>query len=392
MIDIEKSLYAKYVLFSTLYFSEGLKWSIAVVIVPLYFNDLGISATLIGLVIAVAGLPTMVKFLFGGIIDYFIKYGRKKFVIIGGFLEAGALFALIFINPATSLILFIITFFIGIIGITLLDVSADAWAIEITKENERGKINGGMFAGIFLGMSIGSIVFTQIATIYSYSAVFFIAGIMVLLIIIYPLTVKDVKRDRFVQKIRTALYQEFKKKTVQIFCFFAPITAISGGLLLIIIPLYAKNVLMLDIAQVGLMASVFPITNIFGSLIGGAMADRYGRKPTIFFTFLFSMIFSASLIFADSWQRLVIIYSIVGFLFGAVYSSIGALSMDYTNPRLAGVQFSIYMALFNVGEVGIGNGMAGFLIDNLGYYRVFLYTGLIYLAAIFVLYFVRAKK
>ena len=59
MIDLEKYSIAKYFLFSSLYFSEGLKWSIAVVIFPLYFNDLGISATILGLVIALTGLPTM---------------------------------------------------------------------------------------------------------------------------------------------------------------------------------------------------------------------------------------------------------------------------------------------------------------------------------------------
>lgn len=392
MIDVEKRSIAKYFLFSSLYFSEGIKWSIAVVILPVYFDDLGISATVLGLVIALAGIPTMVKFIFGGIIDYLIKYGRKKFVLIGGFTTVVSLFILGFINPATAIIPFIIILFFGIIGITLLDVAADAWAIEITKEEERGKVNGGMFAGIFIGMTIGSLLFTQIAEIYNYNSVFFIAGLMVLAVIIFPLSVKEIKKVKKIKKMTSALIVEFKKKSVQIFCFFAPFTAISGGLLLIVIPLYAKNVLMLDVAQVGMMAAVFPITNIFGSLVWGAIADIISRKKSIFLVLFGSMIFTTLLIFADTWQTLAIIYGIVGFLFGGVYATIGALSMDVTNPRLAGTQFSIYMSLFNLGEVGIGNGMAGFLLDNIGYNKVFLYAGLFYLAAILVLYYVKVKK
>ena len=392
MIDLEKRSIAKYFLFSSLYFSEGIKWSIAVVILPVYFDDLGISATVLGLVIALAGIPTMVKFIFGGIIDYLIKYGRKKFVLIGGFTTVVSLFILGFINPATAIIPFIIILFFGIIGITLLDVAADAWAIEITKEEERGKVNGGMFAGIFIGMTIGSLLFTQIAEIYNYNSVFFIAGLMVLAVIIFPLSVKEIKKVKKIKKMTSALIVEFKKKSVQIFCFFAPFTAISGGLLLIVIPLYAKNVLMLDVAQVGMMAAVFPITNIFGSLVWGAIADIISRKKSIFLVLFGSMIFTTLLIFADTWQTLAIIYGIVGFLFGGVYATIGALSMDVTNPRLAGTQFSIYMSLFNLGEVGIGNGMAGFLLDNIGYNKVFLYAGLFYLAAILVLYYVKVKK
>lgn len=392
MIDLEKRSYVKYFLFSSLYFSEGIKWSIAVVIFPVYFDDLGISPTILGLVIAIAGLPTMVKFIFGGIIDYFIKYGRKKFVLIGGFSAASSLFILAFISPATALIPFIIILSIGIFGITLLDVAADAWAIETTKEEERGKVNGGMFAGIFIGMTVGSLFFTQIASIYNYSSVFLIAGLMVLLIIIFPLSVKEVKKIKTIQKMTTAIIKEFKKKTVQIFCLFAPFSAISGGLLLLVIPLYAKNVLNLDVVQVGMMAAIFPITNIFGSIIWGAIADRFDRKKSIFTVLLGSMIFTSLLIFAETWQILAIIYGIVGFLFGGLYSTIGALSMDVTNPRLAGTQFSIYMGLFNVGEVGIGNGLAGFLLDNIGYTKVFLYAGLFYAVSILILYYLRIKK
>jgi len=392
MIDLDKHSIAKYFLFSSLYFSEGLKWSIAVVIFPLYFDDLGISATILGIVIAITGLPVMIKFIFGGIIDIFIRYGRKKFVLVGGLAAGLSLFGIAFINPATDLVPFMIIFFIGIVGIAFLDVAADAWAIEITKEEERGKINGGMFAGIFIGMSVGSLLFTQIASKISYSAVFIISGLMVLLIIIFPLTVKEIKKIKKIQKMTSTLVTEFKKKYVQIFCLFAPASAISGGLILIVVPLYMKNILMMSVEEIGLIAAIFPLTNIFGSLIGGALADSYGRKPTIYIVFFGSMIFSAALIFADTWQILAILYGIIGFLFGAVYASIGALSMDVTNPRLAGLQFSIYMALFNVGEVGIGNGMAGILIDNIGYDKVFLYSGLFYGLAILILYYVRVKN
>ena len=392
MIDLEKRGFVKYLLFSSLYFSEGLKWSIAVIIFPLYFDQLGISPTILGLVIALSGIPTMVKFLFGGIIDYFIRYGRKKFVLLGGLTAAVSLLIIAFINPANALVPFTILFFIGIFGIMFLDVAADAWAIEITKKEERGKVNGGMFAGISIGMGVGSILFTQIASIYSYSLVFVFAGLLILIIIIIPLTIKEEKIINKIKKMKFALLIEFKNKTVQIFCSFIPLVGISGGILLIIIPLYLKNVLMLNDAQVGLITVIFPIANIFGSLVSGTLSDRLGRKPTLYFVFLCGMIFAALLIFADTWQIFAIIYGFIGFLYGGILASIGALSMDLTNPRIAGTQFSFYMSLLNIGEVGIGYGIAGFLLDNLGYERVFLYAALFYGLALLVFYYVRIKK
>ena len=171
MIDVTKHRFLQYFLFSSLYFSEGFKWSIAIVILPLYFDDIGISPSILGIIVAIITLPMVIKFLFGGIIDHYIRFGRKIFVIIGGITSIISFFLLAFVDPVVALIPFSIIFFIGVCGISFLDVSADAWAIEIAREDERGKINGVMFAGIFIGLSIGSFLFTQIVAIYGYSYV-----------------------------------------------------------------------------------------------------------------------------------------------------------------------------------------------------------------------------
>ena len=89
---------------------------------------------------------------------------------------------------------------------------------------------------------------------------------------------------------------------------------------------------------------------------------------------------------------LAILYGIIGFMFGGAYASIGAVAMDITNPRVAASQYSIFMALLNIGEVGIGNGLAGIMLDTLGYTRVFLYSGLFYGVAILIIYLLKLKK
>lgn len=392
MIDISKQRFAKYVMFGSLYFSEGLKWSISVVIFPLYFDELGIPPTILGFVIALSNLPVMIKFIFGGVVDYFNRLGRKKFVLIGGLTSSSSLIILSFINPQSQLLSFILIYFIGVVGISFLDVSADAWAIETTKKKERGKVNGAMFTGLFVGMSIGSFLFTQIASNINFNAVFLVAGLLVLLIIIYPLFVKEFNKKIRHKKMTSLLISEFKKKKVLIFCLFTPVATISGGLLLIIVPLYMKNALMLSVAQIGMIAAIFPITNIFGSLIGGALSDSFGRKSTIYIILFFSIFSSAALVFADTWIILAILYSIVGFLFGGLYSCIAALAMDVTDKRIAATQFSIFMALLNVGEVGIGNGLAGLLLDSLGFTRVFLYSGLFYGCALLIIFTLKLNK
>ena len=393
MINITKHNFLKYFLFSSLYFSEGLKWSIVVVILPIYFDKIGISPTILGIIVAIVSLPMIIKFIFGGIVDYFIKYGRKKFVLIGGLTAAISIFLVGFIDPKTALIPFALIFFIGVCGIGMLDVSADAWAIETAREDERGKINGFMFSGIFIGMAVGSILYTQIAEEYGYNFIFFITSLIIFLIIIFPLSVKEVKKVvKKSQKVGRTLVNEFKRKPVQVISIFAPISAISGGVIILVAPLYMLNILNLTETQVGLLAIVFPISNIVGCLFWGAIADKMGRKKGLYIVLLAGLIFTALLVFADTRQTFGLLYGLIGFFFGGYYVVGCALIMDVTDPLIAASQFSILTALFNLGELGIGHGIAGAMVESFGYEKVFLYSAIFYGFAILILYFFRLEK
>jgi len=393
MIDVTKHRSLQYILFSSLYFSEGFKWSIAIVILPLYFQDIGISTTTLGIIVAIITLPMVTKFIFGGIIDHFIRFGRKRFIIIGGLTAVICFFILGFIDPASTLIPFSIIFFIGVCGISFLDVSADAWAIELVKEDERGKINGVMFAGIFIGLGIGSFLFTQIVDLYGYSSVFILSSLIVLLIILFPLFVKDVRKIvKKKQKVGKLLLKEFKKRSVQTISIFAPLSAIGGGIILLLAPIYMLNILHLELTQIGMISMVSPIATVIGCLVWGIIADKLGRKNTLFIVLFGSLVFTALIVIASSWYLFLIIYTILGFFFGGYYSVSCALLMDVTNPAIAASQFSILTAFFNLGEMGIGHGLAGILVENLGFEKVFLYSALFYGASILILYFVRINN
>jgi len=393
MIDVTKHRFLQYFLFSSLYFSEGFKWSIAIVILPLYFDDIGISPSILGIIVAIITLPMVIKFLFGGIIDHYIRFGRKIFVIIGGITSIISFFLLAFVDPVVALIPFSIIFFIGVCGISFLDVSADAWAIEIAREDERGKINGVMFAGIFIGLSIGSFLFTQIVAIYGYSSVFLLSSFIVFLVILFPLFVKDVRKVvKKKQKVGKLLLNEFKRRSVQAISIFAPFSAVGGGVILLLAPLYMLNNLNLELTQIGMISMISPIATIIGCLVWGTIADSLGRKNTLYIVLFGSLVFTALLVFANTWYLFLIIYTILGFFFGGYYAVSCALLMDVTNPAIAASQFSILTALFNLGEMGIGHGLAGIMVDTLGFERVFLYSAIFYGASILILYFVRIKK
>jgi len=390
MFDLEKHRLLKYPLFSSLYFSQGIIYALATVIINVYLDSKGVSDTIIGLIIAVAYIPWVVKFLFGGIVDHFIKFGRRKFIIFGGALSAVSFVVLSFIDPATAIIPFALVLLCGSSGIAFLDVSADAWAIELTEEKERGKINAAMFGGLFIGMAVTSIVIGSIAETYGYSFSFIVAAVFILLIIIFPLMVKDTIVPKRKEKIRKLLVLEFKKKNTQLIALFLPLSAISFGLLGVVVPQYMNDVLMMNMGQIGLLMAIGPLATVAGNIAGGFLADHWGRKKPLYLTLSLNLFFASALVFADTWQKLAIIWCIVGFLHGGHYSAFGALSMDVTNPKVGAAQYSLLMAAGNAGEMG-GAAVSGSLISTLGFSRVFLYSGIVYGPALLVLRFIKSK-
>ena len=106
MIDLNKHPSLKYILFCSLYISEGLMVALNSVILVLYFTELDISISTITLVGGIASIPWAIKFVFGPTIDLLGKYGRKFFIILGGLIGAISTLILVFIDPKTSIIPF----------------------------------------------------------------------------------------------------------------------------------------------------------------------------------------------------------------------------------------------------------------------------------------------
>jgi len=390
MIDITQRSYLKYLLFGSLYVSEGIEFSLATLIVTFYLHDKGLPIPVITAVTAAALIPWSLKFIWGGIVDYLLKFGRKPFIIIGGLIGAFCLFAIVFIDPAVSLIPFAFFLILSHVGISFLDVSADALAIQISKEEERGKISGSMYAGLFFGTAISAILLSLIASNYGYNTAFIVTGIIILLVIIFPLFVKEIKIVKKHPKIGPLLVREFKKRSTQLLAVLAPISSISGGIMYFVVPLYMKDILGLSLAQTGILASLFPTMMGVGSVIGGFITDKLGRKFAMYLFFGGSIIIFASLALGTEWLIFTFIYGTVGLMIGGYHAAICAYIMDITNPKIAATEYSVITSLFNVGEWA-GGSFGGSLVAAIGYSRLFLYSGWFFGPTVILIYLLKIK-
>jgi len=385
MVDISRHPFIKYSLFSSLYFAEGIQLSITTVLVPVFLLENNISPAITTMAASMVMIPWALKFIFGWIVDTYRKINKKQYTVLGGVSSAIALIILSLIDPSSNLFLFIFILFLAQSGIGILDVSMDAWAINETKKKERGKINGSMMAGFFTGTAFGSAILTAIADNMTYSFAFITAGIIIILLMIIPLFIKSPAFQLKKKKLLKIVANEFKKKTTLSLAILLPIISINSGLITLASPLFMNLTLTLSIAQIGLITTIFTCTRIIGSLIIGSISDKCNRLKMLILIVSLTIFFSLSLVIVDNWMTMTILYSILGFLNGGLFTVLLASSMNITNPKVSAFQFSILISLMNVGEL-IGEFISGPLISSIGFTRLFLFSAWILGPSLLFLY------
>jgi MFS transporter, PAT family, beta-lactamase induction signal transducer AmpG len=391
MVSINDKSSLKYFLFGSLYFSEGLMIAITTVATSLYLREKAIPIPLTTLIVGIVNIPWMLKFVWGPVIDYLIRFGRKTFIILGGVLSVSCMFLASFVDPGDQLLPFTALIFLSHVGIGFIDVSTDAWAIDVSTEKNRGKINGSMFAGQYGAWAIGAALFPVIGSQYGYHTAYLINAMMILLILLFPIIVKETATHTIKQKIASLVFTEFKKKTVLLVALFSPLVFMNEGIMSFLMPIYMRDGLGLADIQIGFISMILPLFLAVGSLLGGAITDKIGRKSTLAVFIGLNIVFTASLIFADTWWKLSVIYGIIGFLMGGHSTVSCALFMDVTNPRIGATQYGIFTGIANVGLNG-GGMVTGSLVVALGFSRTFLYAAWVFGPALLVLYFIQIKK
>ena len=92
------------------------------------------------------------------------------------------------------------------------------------------------------------------------------------------------------------------------------IDKLGGMLIFPFFGLYITSKYNVGMTEVGLLFTVFAVTGVFGNLIGGALADKFGRKVIIIFGLVISAISSLMLAFAPNMNFIYLAGFIVGLL------------------------------------------------------------------------------
>ena len=390
-----------------LYFAQGFPWGFMLTALLSFLASKGLTLAESGQLTAMAYLPWTFKLFWGPIIDsftYHVMGRRRPWILFAQLGMALTLIAMIWMGDLSSNIgLLGWMFFFHNCFASLQDVSCDALAVDILLPKEQGKVNGAMWGSKVIGTGMGAVVMGTL--LVSYGLVFAIAvqTILMFIIILFPLFILErpgekrfpwnkitdtepIKNKKSIKNpinVIKDLTHAFSKRP----CFFAAlfilISAINQGINSGVLPVYYSSTLNWQSDTYSqISGGPGAILEFFGAILGGVLADRFGKRKVFFLGWgsfsVLSGIFGLMVLTTNQlpyWFQvfyLVVYPSLIAI--GTV--SMFALAMALSWSKASATMFTSYMAISNMSVV-----IGGKLIEPLSN---LMSIGQIYIVMMFV--------
>lgn len=359
-----KNKTARYAMFGSLYFSQGTVFSYFTSLNALYFLSKGLSMADVGVFGAIALIPFVIKIFLGMLSDRVNLLGlghRKPYILLGLLIQTICLFIAPYIDPAQNYWGFVALAFILQLGMALYDTCTDGLALDTTPVEEQGTIQGFMVGGRAAGVVITASLLGLLAQQVSWTAVFWVLGVLTLVPVPLVLAAKESEKE-IGEDFNWAAFAAFKQKPIIAlaaagFLFFLVIAGANQN-----VNPFLESEFGISLQRAGLYTTVWGIGVVLGGVLGGRLIDRIGQQAgtrlALFFSFVSILVLAAIPSAGLAW----VIVFVFGLAYGTYQTVYFALAMHYTEKSIAASMYSIFMAVTNIGQ-GVGFALAGGLAD-----------------------------
>lgn len=409
----------RYLTFSALYIAQGIPEGITYFAIPAWLAMNGKSPLEIAGFVAVIGIPWSFKIIIAPLMDRYtiLSMGRKRpWIILGQLGLIISFLSMSFVtDPLNNLTgLMIVGFFISFFG-AFQDVATDGMAIDVVPINEQARANGLMWGSKIVGTSLSLLIGTALINLLGLSTAVALLSIAVAFIILVPICFRERKGEKIMPWTKGKASETAKevqlKQWMHIFKSLFKVVVLPSTLMMLI----ASFILGLMYGLIDTLLPIFTIQELgwnnteysqvystttivgglFGMFVGGALVDFFGDKRmiTIYLVITTLLIGSMALI-SGFWQNDKIIFGFVMlyYLFYTFHTiGIFAASMKLCWPVIAATQFTLFMALSNMGRA-VGSGLVGTLKDLMSWEYVFLCIAISPLISIVFVRLINFKK
>lgn len=354
----EVSLFRKKLTFALLYFTEGAPIGLLWYALPTLFREQGLTVKVITQYASMLVLPWSLKILWAPLIDSFKseKFTYRGWMILSQVMMGITLIPLLFLDLKYDFRLICKLLLVHAFFSSIQDIAIDSLAISVTNPDDRGRVNGWMQMGQFLGQAAfggGALLMLK------HLAFNHVVGLLIICIFIlgYLAANSDTLKNP-PKKIKKHSFKAFAKNFKSAFFNLN----MAMGLLFALTVVSAEKSFTgmigpylidkgLALGTIGTFLA-FPamILQILGALFGGYFADQLGKKTILTMSMVF-LVGSISAIMSVVPNHLMIqALCFVFFIIGVMTSTTYSLFMNMTSPAVAATQFSAFMGMVNLCE------------------------------------------
>ena len=409
----------RYFSFAILYVAQGIPEGMTYFGIPAWMAMNGKTPGEIGAFIGVIGIPWSFKILVAPLMDRFsfLPMGRRRpWVLFGQFGLMVSFIAMSLVpDPLNNLTMLMIAgFWVSFFG-AFQDVATDGMAIDIVPIQEQARANGVMWGAKTIGTSLSLVAGTWVINNYGFQQAILTLSIAVSLIMLVPLLLRERPGEKLlpwtkgkttpaVAKIQLDSFAKIFKSLFKV--FILPSSLLMG------IAFFSFN------TGVGLIDAVFPVftiqeagwtnqsyshifsivnivSGLLGMVAGGFLSDRFGKRKMISIYLVVLLVLFASMVLLKSyWNSEFIITGFMGLYYMLyVFITIGsfAIGMELCWCRVSATQFTLYMAVSNIGRA-VGASLLGPLKEAFAWEYVFLTVGVFSLVSLLFIMVLRLKK
>ena len=374
---LSENTFLRYFSFAALYVAQGIPEGLLWYAIPAWLAMNGKSPAEIGSYVAIIGIPWSLKIINAPIMDRFtyLAMGRRRpWVLFGqlGLILSFLSMSLI-INPLNNLpVLMALGFIVSFFEVSQ-DIAVDGMAIDILPVDQQARANGLMWGSKTLGISASVATGSWIMSEYGYFYAIVSFSLIVSIIILIPLLLRERPGEKLLpwtkgeasksaEKIQLHSWKIIFKSLFKV--FFLPVSFMMGiaafsfsvgrGLIDTLLPVFTVQGLgWADTHYSQIFATANLISGIGGMIIGGFLIDYFGKVKmiSVYLTLLILLVGTMSFL-KSSWQNEIFVMGfIIGFYVLITFTTIAifASAMQLCWKRVAATQFTLYMAISNLG-------------------------------------------
>ena len=398
-----------------LYAAQGMPWGFVTIALLSYLAGQGAGLAETAKISSLATLPWTFKVFWGPIIDRFTvrSMGRRRpWILLAQLCMSVTLLAMILIGDLTTefeTLAWMV--FLHNCFVSLQDVSSDALAVDVLLDEERGTVNGMMWASSYVGTAIGGAGMGTVIANFGLRPAFCLQAAVLFLILCVPLFVRERAGEKLLpwtegdaklepgeeemedlRGLVKGLFGAFAAWPPFLGALYAYAASVMVGMRVAVMPVfYTQEIGWTDEHYAQVEGGAGSAAGVAGALVGGFLADRVGVKVIITFGmlgisgFCVAMGASEELRAHESFPLVFLLGTT--FLISLMTVASFALFMRLCTPAVAGTQYTLYMALANLARVSGAAIVAS--IEGSGYRTIFLVMAVAIVVPLLFLYPIR---